>query len=295
MSIKSILCIFGGSKLELGAVCAAFGLAKAYGSRLCFLHISPDPSAYASFYDGDVLVSSNIIEAITKESEARFQQAEKYITEMAARYHVPLGGLERPAHHASAKFVHLTGSADVLVAREGRLCDLIVMGRGVASANALYDSAVIAALFNTGRPVLLLPEVEDDDKTGFSGLEFKNISLAWSGSLESARAMYNALPFLENAEKIYALTAEGRGETYDLEAESALMEYLHTHAINATAIVVAAGNRTPEEALLLRAKELNSDLLVIGAYGHSRFREMMFGGVTNYMLEKANIPLLLSH
>ena len=91
------------------------------------------------------------------------------------------------------------------------------------------------------------------------------------------------------------LTAEGHGETYDLVAEGALMEYLRLHGIHAQGIVVAAGTRTPAEALLARAKELKADLMVMGAYGHSRFREMLLGGVTNHMLEKADIPLLMSH
>ena len=291
MAIKSILCIFGGSQGELGVAKTALELAKANGARVSFLHISPDPSSYASLYDGDVIVSVSITEALNKENTARLQQAKQSVSELATAYHIPLDAVEFPAHHASAKFVHLTGNVDDIISREGRVCDLIIIGRGISSPNSLYDSAIIAALFNTGRPVMLLPERE----TNAAQLEFKNVAFAWKGSLEAGRAIYNALPFLENAEKVYALTAEGKGETCNLCDESALMEYLHTHGIKATGIVVAAGNRTHAEALLHRAKELNTDLLVMGTYGHSRFREMMFGGVTNYMLEKADIPLLLSH
>jgi nucleotide-binding universal stress UspA family protein len=294
MCIKSILCIFNGAQEELGAVRAAFDLGKLNCARVCFLHISPDFNSYISFYDGDLLVSASIVEAITKDNAARFEQAKQYITSLAAKYHVPLDGAGLPVHHASAKFVHLTGNVDEIITREGRLCDLIIMGRGGASANALYDSALVSALFGTGRPVMLLPEsLEQGEGGGY--LDFKTVALAWKGSLEAGRAVYSSMPFLEKAEKVYALTVEGQGETQGLKEESALMEYLRTHGINATGIMVAAGNDELAEALLHRAEELKVDLLVMGAYGHSRFREMMFGGVTNYMLEKANIPLLLSH
>jgi nucleotide-binding universal stress UspA family protein len=89
--------------------------------------------------------------------------------------------------------------------------------------------------------------------------------------------------------------ANGNGENHVLGTEAPLLAYLHTHNIHAQVVVVTAGNLEAGEALLAKAKELKADLLVMGAYAHTRLREMILGGVTNYMLEKADIPLFLSH
>lgn len=290
MTTQSILCIFGGSESELNAVNTAFILGKSYEAHLRFLHISTDPNSYATAYGGgDAMAFSTLRDTIDKENEERMQQAKKHIECLAARYHVLLESVKIPAHHSSACFVHLTGRLEAIIAEEGRLCDLIVTGR--AGKDALYDDVVIPALFDTGHPVMLLPVQKEP--LGQDG--YKTVVISWKSSKEAARAIYNAMPFLEKAEKVFVLTANGNGETYDLAAEAALLAYLHTHNIHAQGIVVAAGSLTAGESLLARARELKADLFVMGAYGHTRFREMMLGGVTNYMLEKADIPLLLSH
>lgn len=292
MTIKSILCIFNGvEEDELNAVNSALVLGKASGALIRFLHISPDPANCVVPYSDGITLSVAMIEAIEKENAVRLKQAKQEIVSLTGIHHVPLDMPEPKLNHAAAKFIHRTGYLENIIAQEGRMSDLIIMGRGMASADTLYDANVVAALFNTGRPVMLVPNL----KSPSHEREHKTIAVAWKGTMEAARAIYNAMPFLEKADKVIVLTAEGHGEAYDLEAEAALMEYLSAHGIHAQGIVVAAGTRTPAEALLARAKDLKADLLVMGAYGHSRFREMLLGGVTNYMLEKADIPLLLSH
>jgi nucleotide-binding universal stress UspA family protein len=291
MTLKSILCIFSGSQSELNAVNAALILGKTYNAYVRFLHISPDPGAYAAMYGcGDAYAYAALNEACGKDNKERLDKAKRYVASLTAKHHVPLDSTDLPVHHASARFVHMTGHPDSIVGEEGRLSDLIVIGHGVPEADRLHNSTVIAALFDTGRPVMLLP-AQEAKAPG----EYKTIALAWKGTMDAGRAIYNAMPFLEKAEKAYVLTVQEHGETYDLGVEAALLAYLHTHGIHAQGIVVAAGTHNPAEALLIRTKELKIDLLVMGAYGHSRFREMLMGGVTNYMLETADIPLLLSH
>ncbi len=288
MTIKSILCIFGSSQDELSALNTAFILGKTYGAQIRVLHVSSDPSAYASVYGEGIIGSASIIEAIEKENAQRLNKAKQYVVSFAAKHHISLDAPESPAHHTSARFVHGVGMIDSTIAREGRLCDVIVAGK--------YDGkshdVITPALFDTGRPVLIMPPA----KNGMGEWQDKTVALAWNGSLQSARALYNAIPLLARTEKLYLLTVEGHGHTHDLAAEAALMEYLRAHGINAQAILVGGGNyRTDGEALLMRAKDLKADLLVMGAYGHSMFREMVLGGVTEHMLQKADIPLLMSH
>jgi len=286
MNIKSILCIFSGSERELNALNTALLIGKAHGARIRILHISPEPRAYAGIAGEGMIATAEIIAAIEKENNERFVKAKQFAVSFAAKHHIPLDSDVSPTRHASAQFIHATGYLDSVIAEEGRLSDVIVIGRGTIESEA----AVMTSLFNTGRPVMLLPPVKD-----FHTPEYKTIAVAWKGTKEASRAMVNAMPFLEKAEKVYILTAEGFGETYDLNAEAAILDYFNAHGLSAKGIIVAAGNRPMGEALLTRAKELHCDLLVMGAYGHSRVREMILGGVTRHMLEKADMPLLLSH
>lgn len=292
MTIKSILCIFNGvEEDELNAVNPALVLGKMYGAHVRFLHISPDPNAYINPYGEGIIVSADIIEAIKRENAARLKQAKREIVSLAAIHKIPLNDPQPEPGYVTAKFIHRTGHPEHIIPQEGRLSDLIIMGRGIVSANTLYDSNVVTALFSTGRPVMLIPNL----KSSACEREHKTIAIAWKGTVEAARALHNAMPFLEKAQKVILLTVKGHGDNYDLEVEAILLEYLRIRGIHAQRIVIASGNRSPAETLLSKAKGLKIDLLVMGAYGHSRFREMLLGGVTNYMLEKADIPLLLSH
>lgn len=287
MTIKSILCIFGGADSELGAVNAALALGKEHGAHIRFLHLSPDPSAYAGLYGEGIIVSGEIVEAIEKENKTRLEKARRHVTALAGKHHVPLDAPESPAHHASATFRHLTGMMDASIARAGRVSDLIVLGKDDKPTHDI----ITPALFNTGRPVLLMPALKDD----MAGWRDKMVALAWDGSLQAARSLYNALPVIRNAEAVQVLVSREHRKPLDLEAEQDIMEYLRAHGLKPNVIVTDRGSHSIGEALLAKAKELNADLLVLGAYGHSMFREMILGGVTEYMLEHADIPLLLSH
>lgn len=292
MNFKSILCLLGGMESELNVLHTSVALAKVYGAKIRFLHISSDVDAYAGLYGEGVLTVASVMEAIERENQTRLKSAKAHVVAYTTQHHIPLDVPHEPTHHASAKFVHVTGVADDIIAYEGRMSDIIIIGRGGSGEpDAVYDANVGAALFNTGRPVILLPSRGAISPSP----EYRTIVLAWNGSMESARAMYNAFPLLERAEKVYVLQVQASGAKHDLEAESALMNYLQAHGVQPTPIVVAQGRNSPAESLLMRAKELKADMLVMGAYGHSRLREMVLGGITRHMLEKADIPLLLSH
>lgn len=289
MAIKSILCIFNGSQDELSALNTAFVLGETYGAQIRVLHVSSDPAAYAGIYGEGIIASGAIIEAIERENAERMKKAKQYVVSFAAKHHLPLDRPEMPAHHASVRFTHLQGMADATMAHEGRLSDLIVIGREDKPVHDL----ITPALFDTGRPVLIIPPTHDGITREFKD---KIVALAWNGSLQSARALYNAIPLLGRAEKLYILTVEKHGHAHDRASEAALMDYLRVHGIAPQGILVADGNyRSTGEALLLRARELGADLLVMGAYGHSMFREMVLGGVTEHMLQKSDLPVLLSH
>ena len=183
MTIKSILCIFGGSQDELSALNTAFVLGHTYGAQIRVLHVSSDPAAYAGIYGEGIIASAAIIEAIEKENAQRLSKAKQYVVSFAAKHHIPLDTPDSPARHASARFVHAVGMMDSTIGREGRLSDLIVIGREHTPTHDL----ITPALFNTGRPVLLMPSAHDGLSKEWQD---KTVALAWNGSLQSARAIH---------------------------------------------------------------------------------------------------------
>lgn len=288
MAIKYILCIFGGSENELNAVQAALMLGKEHEAHIRFLHLSPDPGAHSGLYGEGVLVSSEIVAAIENENKARLEAAKRHISAMTAKYHIPLDGPQSPAHRISASFRHLTGNMDRLVAREGRVCDLIIMGK---NDTMKYDT-MTPALFNTGRPVLLIPSIKG---TPVMSWNERKVAIAWDGGMEAARALYNALPLVRKSKAMHLLVAREHGKAFDLEAQQIVMEYLNAHGFHPNIVVADRGDRSIGETLLEKVKELGSDLLIMGAYGHSMFREMVLGGVTEHVLSHGDIPIFLSH
>jgi nucleotide-binding universal stress UspA family protein len=121
----------------------------------------------------------------------------------------------------------------------------------------------------------------------------KRVLIAWDGSRESARALHDSLPLIENAETVEIVTLDADSETSD-RAGNARM-HLVRHGIDAELLALPAGDLEVEQALLARCSDRAIDLMVMGAYGHSRLREMIMGGATRDVLKQMTIPVLMSH
>lgn len=291
MGIKSILCVFNGTKDELSAVNAALELAKIVGAHVRFLHISNDDiSNYIGIYQDGFVISPELIDFIERENKARLEKAKHYIISLTTKHNITLDTNELIGHHASAQFINKTGYPEEIIGREGLASDIIVLGCNTKNHDAVYNDNMIAAIFNTGRPVLFLPSTHNSPSWND-----EVVSIAWDGSIESARAIYNVMPILKRAKRLYLLTACDNDMGENIISQSSMMEYLLIHGLKPNYIMLNCSNHSSAETILTKAKELQSNLLVMGAYGHSRFREIILGGFTKHMLEKSDIPLLLSH
>ena len=145
-----------------------------------------------------------------------------------------------------------------------------------------------SALFDSGRPVLLVPP-----SSSGQGPLGETIVVAWNGSSETARAVSFAMPFLVGARRIVVLTVEGA--VVEGPGGDRIAATLRLHGVDATALTRAADHGAPGETILATARELGADLLVKGAYTQSRIRELIFGGATRHILEHADLPVLMAH
>jgi nucleotide-binding universal stress UspA family protein len=179
------------------------------------------------------------------------------------------------------------GREDEKIANRGRVADLIVTGKPVGEVGRPSIMTLHAAIFETARPVLMLPD-QVPAKIG------DTVVIAWNGTSEAARAVAGAMPFLEKASKVVALTVETEKSVNRVRSEE-LAQYLGAHGIKAERVTLEQGAKPVGETILEYCKSVNADLLVTGAFTHSRLIQIILGGVTRHLISAAHLPVLMDH
>jgi len=178
------------------------------------------------------------------------------------------------------------------VVRHGRTSDLVLMhATDPDQAAGVELDFIERVVMAAGRPVLVLP------RGGVAELKLDEVIVGWNGHREAARAVFDGLPLLKAANSVRLVWVDPQRES-DLEhsvAGADLAETLARHGVKAIAEGLPSGGMDAGQALLQRAGDTGSGLLVMGAYGHSRLRELVFGGATRLVLDKTTLPVLMSH
>jgi nucleotide-binding universal stress UspA family protein len=184
------------------------------------------------------------------------------------------------------------GDPNVDVPRRARCADLVVAGQTDATdpdgfiAEHFVENLVLSA----GRPVLLLPYAGHFPSPG------TRILVAWDGSREAARAVHDALPFIVTAQQTTVLTIDAQGaDTRDSARLSGTDIALALARHRANVKVEHTVGASPGDALLSYASDLQCDLIVMGVYGHSRWRELVMGGASRTILQSMTVPVLMAH
>lgn len=178
------------------------------------------------------------------------------------------------------------------IIERARTADLVVAVPDDPSDSDSQDSAIAERLMlEAGRPVLMVPP------KGVSGTIGRDITVAWNGSRESARAVFDALPLLQAAEIVHLVWIDPRVDPGDSPSRAAdeLAAALARHGVTCEAVAAASSDSRVGDELMTRISDYGSDLLVMGGYGHSRFHEWAFGGVTRRILTTMPVPVLMSH
>ena len=177
-----------------------------------------------------------------------------------------------------------------LVLEHGRTADLIVAGQVNPDwdLSPVFDFPERLAL-ESGRPVLVIPYVGRYPRIG------RNVVIAWKAGRETTRAVFDALPLLKGAENVHVLKVVGRADEKSLGADTSMAASLARHGIKPTIRTSIAPDISVADEILSRPSDLDADLLVMGAYGHSRMRELVFGGVTRHIVRHMTVPTLFSH
>ena len=240
-------------------------------------------AAISDFVAADLIVADAWAVAETRDAELAKEARTLFETFMRERG-VPFsnnggGGL-------ACGWTEADAARDAFVGSYGRVFDIIVFGRPGSYPAGASMAAVEAALFESGRPILIAPPVAPKTLGD-------NIVIAWNRSTETARCVAFAMPLLQRAKKVTVLTVTG-GMVPGPEGPE-LARHLRVNGIAAEEMTVDPGSRSSGEMFLAKAEELGCDLLIKGAYTQSRLRQMIFGGATSHILAKTNLPVFMAH
>jgi nucleotide-binding universal stress UspA family protein len=183
-----------------------------------------------------------------------------------------------------------TGRPNDLLAKSARYHDILLIGQYTNPDRAQRRVRAEELVMNSGKPIIIVP-------AGYQVRPFTgHAAVAWDGSRPAARALSDAMQILETKERLDVVTvgASGAGVGKNAGAQD-VVTYLSRHGINAKLTNLSASREGVGATILGYCSETDPDILVMGAYGHARLREELFGGVTRHILENANVPVLMAH
>ncbi len=180
------------------------------------------------------------------------------------------------------------GGAATRFAQVARRFDISVVAQAQREQGATDELIIEGALFESGRPVIVVPYIQK------SGLTLERVLACWDDGRTAARAIADAMPFLERAKAVdLVIVAEERKN--DEITGVRMSEHLTRHGVAVSVKRIAKGDLAVQDVILSYAADSGADFMVMGGYGHSRLREFILGGVTRGILNSMTVPVLMSH
>jgi nucleotide-binding universal stress UspA family protein len=276
MAMRDILVVIDDAATVARLAPPAAALAAALGARLTGLYAvgAPAETAY-----GDISGWMQLVESYLAAQRAEASAAEANFRQVLAEQQL------------MGDWVYRENAPPDTAVALAALYDLVVVGQPDPDAEPTGASGPEAIVLGAGRPIVVVPYAGSFAAIG------KRVLVAWNGSREAARALHDADAVLERAEWVTVIEVKPAGgeERSARLAAADVAAALVRRGISATAETETAGNIGVEDLLLSRAADLDADLLVMGAYGHSRLREYVLGGVSRGVFRHMTLPVLMAH
>jgi nucleotide-binding universal stress UspA family protein len=255
----------------------AVSVAAAFDAHLAGIAFLYDPIVPVS---GAGYIPAEVIETQERDNEAATKAALDRFTAASAR----AGVIAEPLT-LSASFAGVGEQ----FGRIARRFDLSIVGQAEPETSAVEDVIAESALFESGRPVIIVPYIQ---KAAF---KLDNVMLCWDGSRTAARAIADAMPLLDRAGRVeVVIVANERGKKDEIEGAD-MGAHLARHGLNVEVNRTALGDIDVADVILSHAADAGTDFIVMGGYGHSRLREFVLGGVTRSIFRSMTVPVLMSH
>jgi nucleotide-binding universal stress UspA family protein len=288
-AMKSILVTASGGAADSAVFATALAAARPFGAHLEFFHLrvglgeAARHTPHVAFARGAGL--RHALAELRVEDEARSEAARSAFAAFCTQFNIPIAARPTGFPGVTASLSEESGDAAEQLAHAARHRDLVVLGRHT-HADDLPPDFVDHVLLRSGRPVLLAPAKRPVTLTG-------TIMVCWKETPEAARALTAALPLL--AKSRHVVIANVHEHAHAASGISDVVRHLAWHDIDADVRRLNGGTSSAGERLAAAARECTADLIVMGAYGHSRMRQLFLGGCTQYFLENATATVLFMH
>ncbi len=255
----------------------AVSVASAFGAHLTGIAFAYEPVLPPTLMGG---VPAEVITAQRAESEKTAQIAIEHFQDSARRAGI--------ASDSRALAASLAGASD-LFGRIARRFDISVVGQAEPDKVAPEELIIEAALFESGRPVIVVPYIQRDE------LKLNRVIVCWDAGRTAARALGDALPFLSRAKSVdIVMVASERAKSDEIPGAD-IAHHLARHGLNVEVKRIVTGGTDVPSTILSYAADVSADFIVMGGYGHSRLREFILGGATRGILSSMTVPTLMSH
>jgi nucleotide-binding universal stress UspA family protein len=291
MAYRRLLLPLTGTAAGEAALATALSVARIWNAHVHCLHVRVDARDVAPLA-GEGL-SGAMIEEMMAATERESGERANRVRALFERFTGHAGGvaLANSAETAlktdgpTLSFESIAGREEDVVAQQSRLYDMAVVPHPEADEEVSSSDALHAVLFDSGRPVLIAPQAPP-------ATIGTRICLAWNGTAESAAAAQAAIPWMQRAQAVRVLYSD----EYQRRGPGAmeLSGYLALHDINAEIAQFRPQDRDVGRGLLGAAREFGADFMCMGAYSHSRLRQLILGGVTRHVLEHATLPVMMN-
>ena len=282
--MKTILLPFQDDNIAEAALETAHLIANRYNAHIEGLFVLPQPQIIAG--EGIALPGVYLTQ-MAEDGRKLADAAHERFTGYLNSHDLGLKDIKEPSDTASASWQEMEGLESQIIGDRGRLFDLVVIGRTTKYYAGDWNIICEAALFESGRPVLIAAE-SLPEKLG------ENVVIVWNCSTECARTVSMSMDLLRDAKEITVATTLSAMVPGPSGGE--MVDHLKRHGLNARGHEIESdGQAAAGVAALKFADEIGADLMVKSAYTHTRLRQMIFGGATREILSNAKIPVLMAH
>jgi nucleotide-binding universal stress UspA family protein len=289
-TMKTILVLVGGADSDELVFETAHAAALPFAAHLNFLHIHVGAgqaavhSPHTEFAAGPSL--SNALQELDAQAKDRSKKAAEHVRTFCARSDIAICDTPAPSDRVTASWHEERNDALERVIFHARHKELVVLARA-KRPNGLPADFLQRLLLDCGRPVLIAGPTPPRTLPG-------TVMVCWRESADAARAVAAAMPLLQKAKRaIFASVAPSDSEIVDVMAD--ITRQLAWSGIPVEDKLISPHGGTPQELIAAAAQTTGADLVVMGAYGHSRLRELLFGGFTQSFIDRADRPVLLMH
>ena len=288
--MKFVLVPIGGSDSDGPVMETALAAARPFAAHLQFLHVrvavgeAARHTPHVAFASGPAIQSA--LQQLEEEDRSRSTTCIQHVHDFCARANIELCDTPGDKQNVTASCREVEGSALERILFHARHSDLIVAGRR-ARPNGLPEEFLDRLLLESGRPVLIASSSSPQTLTD-------TVLVCWKESADAARAVTAATPFLARAKRVIFAGVAERSEQILTAIADAVRQFAW-HGVPVEMQTIAPDGGPVEDLLATAARTSAADLMVMGAYGHSRMREIVFGGCTQSFIRHADRPVLLMH